>query len=284
MKKPILFLAFLLAVFSAKAQFESLFGSDSTRWNITIGNLWGDGTAYHNVAGDTSFNGLAYKIIDGYGYYHEGYIREDTVLGKAWYRNNQDTTEYLIMDLQLSVGDSMYIGGNWNPYPGYHKVDSVYTINNRKHIQFNFTGTSDPNGDKFTLIEGISSTMGFRFQDSLYNSSVVMPKLLCSYKNGVEQYNSGRCVISGVEDVSTESGITVCPIPFEDHVTITFSENSNKGINYQLFDITGKMLISGNSTEQSFQIDNLNQLNNGTYFLVIENTEDQILRTVKLVK
>ena len=44
--------------------YESIFGSNSTQWNITMGNLWGTGTDQHSVSGDTTINGNSYNFID----------------------------------------------------------------------------------------------------------------------------------------------------------------------------------------------------------------------------
>ena len=263
--------------------YESILGSNSTQWNITIGNLWGTGTDQHTVTGDTIINGYSYKVINGYsigGF--QGYLREDTIQGKAWYRNNQDTIEFLIMDLELSVGDSMFVGGNWNPNPGYYFVDSVYTSNNRKHIRFDFELFFMSNA-KFTLIEGISSNLGFRYQDNDYINNF-NPKLLCSYKNGTQEFGTGQCIISGLNEITNEANINVYPNPFIDYLTIDLSLLKNKINQFDLITSTGRILVSGEVNNSKVAIENLDQYENGTYFIILRDNDGNMVNSKTIIK
>jgi hypothetical protein len=50
MKSTITLLIFLLTGFFSYSQnYESIFGEQSTQWNMTIGNLWGIGSTKHTV-------------------------------------------------------------------------------------------------------------------------------------------------------------------------------------------------------------------------------------------
>ncbi len=178
--------------------YEDLFGSESTQWNITIGNLWGIDMTEHRIVGDTIVNGFSYKVIDGYGGEFRGFLRKDSLNQKAWYRNNQNDNEYLIMDLSLELEDSLYIGGIWNGEHKFYKVDSIYVKDNRKHIQFNFPLHFMDN-EKFTLIEGVVSNIGFRYQDNDYINSFPTI-LLCAYKNDEKIYGERQCIISSTEN------------------------------------------------------------------------------------
>jgi len=263
--------------------YESIFGSDSTQWNITMGNLWGTGTDQHTVIKDTTINGFNYKVIDGYSINgFQGYLREDTIQGKAWYRNNQDTTEFLIMDLQLSVGDSMFVGGNWNLQPGYYFVDSVYVSNNRKHIRFDFE-LFFMNNTKFTLIEGISSNLGFRYQDIDYINNF-NPELLCSYKNEIQEYGIGQCIISGLNEISNKEIINVYPNPFRDNIIIDISQWKNEIIKYDIINSAGKTLKSRAVNNSKINIENLNHYKNGTYFIILRDKHGNVINSKKIIK
>lgn len=263
--------------------YESLFGSNSTQWNITMGNLWGTGTDQHTAIGDTTINGNSYKVIDGYtveGF--QAYLREDTIQGKAWYKNNQDTTEFLIMDMQLSIGDSMFVGGNWNPQPSYYFVDSVYVLDNRKHIRFDLELFFISNA-KFTLIEGISSNLGFRYQDIDYMDNF-NPELLCSYKNGIQVFGTGECIYTGFSEIANQEKVNVYPNPFTDNVTIDLSQLKNKINQFDLISSTGAILVSGEVNNSKVTIENLDLFKNGIYLIALRDGDGRVVISKKVIK
>lgn len=285
MKSTIPILIFLLTgFFSFSQSYESIFGDQSTQWNMTIGNLWGMGSVKHTVVGDTLINGKEFKIIDGYYHYEEylGFLREDTITGKAWYCNSVDKTEKLIMDMNLVIGDSMYIGGNWNSHPGNYKVDSVYYFNNRKYIRFDFK-IPFPEQEQFVLIEGITSNMGFRFQDGQYINNF-NPKLLCSYKNGIQIYGSEPCEIpiQGIEENQNEHNIEIFPNPFSDKIKIQIIDKNNNPKKYKILNIYGKQILSG-EIEINKSLD-LAKLTSGIYLVIVTNEDELIIGKKKIIK
>jgi hypothetical protein len=287
MKTLIILSLFLLNVNILLAQnYESIFGSDSTQWNISMGNLWGMRTDQHKVVGDTTINGLSYKIVDGYntnGF--QGYLREDSVQGKAWYKNNQDTTEFLIMDLELNVGDSMFIGGNWNANPGYYLVDSVYISNNRKHVRFDFTlyFMNTLSNGKFTLIEGITSNLGFRYQDNDYINNF-NPELLCSYKNGTQEFGTNQCVQLNLREINKEEQVSVYPNPFSSRVTIDVSSLKGEINQFDLVNSIGQTIKTEAVNNSKLVIDNLDHHQAGTYFLIFRDVSGSSIGSKTLIK
>lgn len=80
--------------------------------------------------------------------------------------------------------------------------------------------------------------------------------------------------------------ITVYPNPFNDKVTITVLANTQNNISLLLIDINGKEVLNsvmsvepGTST---FDLNELNKLKNGIYFLRV--LMDNEIKTIKLVK
>jgi len=214
LKKFILVILFTRSFYFCYSQnYESLFGTESTQWAMTIGNLWGTSITEHNITGDSIIEDQSYKAIDGYYDFDEfiGFIRQDESHQKAWYRNGFMDDEILIMDLGLNVGDSMYIQAASLSNHAYYTVDSVYTKNNRKHIQFDLPLYFLDN-QKFTLIEGVVSNMGFRYQDLDY-SNPFPTILLCAFKNEEKIFGDGDCTISSTEDPKRRSFINIYPNP-----------------------------------------------------------------------
>lgn len=285
------FFILILCIFSSTVllaqSFQSLFGVDSTQWNIQIGNLWGTSSNDHFVAGDTLINGTDYIIIEGYSISgFKGFLREDTALGKAWYLNNQTFTEHLIMDLQLNLGDSMFIGGNWNPQPGYYEVDSIYYFNNRKHLQFDYDLFFAPN-EKFTLIEGISSNLGFRFQDEDYPNNF-NPLLLCSFKDGNQEYGTGPCTLPGsgssIREINSFIQIELYPNPTQQNITITIEGWQFDDVEYQIYTVVGKLVQDGRWNNSNSTTIDLNALETGLYLLTFHNKNKGITASQSFIK
>jgi len=278
----ILSLSFLVN-YAYSQNYESLFGSESTQWNMTIGNLWGTGSTEHHIIGDTVIGNNNYKIINGYEGLDEirGFIRQDSLHEKAWYRNNQNDDEQLIMDLTLSIGDSLFIQGVWNSNPGYYIVDSIFTESNRKHIQFDLR-LNFVNDDKFTLIEGVVSNMGFRYQDNDYINGLPTI-LLCAFKNEEKVYGEGECIYTTTKEESTLGGLSIYPNPFTSHLTLTLNKPISEG-QIEIIDQLGLMRYRKLGRFSENESINLSELSNGIYFVVFRDFSNQRTQTNRLVK
>ncbi len=111
-----------------KAQsYSSIYGNDSTKWEIPFCNL-DQGIIREQIAiEDTVVNNNSYKKVGTVGINSidysingnigqtNGLTREDTINGKAWFMgmietvNGLDTIEFLIMDLSLNINDTFVI-------------------------------------------------------------------------------------------------------------------------------------------------------------------------------
>ena len=283
MKNVFIILFSLLVSNQAMSQdYESIFGTQSTQWNITFGNLWGFGTTEHNVVGDTTINNLTYKIVNGYDGPEEiiGYLRENASHSKVWYRNNYSPDEILIMDLDLDVGDSMFISGVWNSDHQYYYVDSVYVKDGRKHLRFDLEVHFLDN-EKFTVIEGITSNLGFRYQDSDYINSFPTI-LLCSYKNGNQVYGTDECIISAIEEHSSEA-IEIYPNPVRDALTIDYK--GSRGVLFvTIYDLSGKNMLSAEINTSDNNVIDLKKLNAGFYLIHVRDKFGNLNHTARVMK
>ncbi|TVR76335.1 MAG: T9SS C-terminal target domain-containing protein [Saprospirales bacterium] len=263
--------------------YESIFGVESTQWNITMGNLWGMATAEHRVVGDTLINNLLYQIVDGYDNTGEimGFLREDSTHSRAWYLGRHDNDEYLIMDLNLNVGDSMFIGGNWNAGPQYYYVDSVYFKNGKKHIQFNLEVYFLDN-EKFTLIEGVTSNLGFRYQDKEYINAFPTI-LLCAFKDGQQIFGTGDCIISSVLEESTPMKFEIYPNPFQNVITIDFN-GTHEVLFASVYDLNGRRVFIEKINRSVVNTLDLKKLRSGIYFLHFQDEVGNFKHTTRIIK
>src|SRR5690606_7199021 len=165
-----------------------------------------------------------------------GFIRVDLLHQEAWYRNNQSDEEYLIMDLALEIGDSLYIGGVWNSEHKFYHVDSIYIKDNRKHVRFNFPLHFMDN-EKFTLIEGVVSNLGFRYQDNDYINGLPTI-LLCVFKNEEKIYGEGACIVSSIKKVESTISLARFPNPVDDKLNLSLNDKILSG-SIEIFDLNG---------------------------------------------
>ena len=291
----------LIAIFSASsinAQYQSLFGSNNTSWNIIKGNLWGTGTDSLFTASDTVINSITYKKVFSYDLTNIppyilstiGFLREDSVQGKAWFFSSEDPVEHLIMDLNLNLGDTFYVEGTWNSTGGYHPVDSIWMYAGKKHVRVDQYIPRFHNGvsEKLIFIEGVSTNIGIGYQTSHIDN---FPYLLCSYKDGFPIYQNNDSVLNGIciyttvgiEEKHNFVGFNLYPNPSSDHLTIENKGSKKNDLIIEIRDFTGKLaLVKSLSSFEKVTI-NTNAISSGIYFISIKS-EEEIITTQKWVK
>lgn len=268
MRKLLILLSFLMlwGMFPTTAQpYKSIFGDPTTKWVFVWNNLpgWFHDTAY--IEKDTVVNGINYKKISTYQKQFDGagggLVREDTNIGKVWYRSvnmryPDDTVERLAFRFDLNVGDtfdisnSMLTGGS---YPdSFNIVDSVRIINGLKHIYFK--GQYSFYNEPFTIIEGVGSNMGILWKHLL---PTVMQRqyLLCSYKGGSKTsyenkaFNGICWQYSHVGDIEEDNeGIVIYPMPAREVIHI-LNTSLNKITKVQIINQVGAILLQANQSE-----------------------------------
>lgn len=189
----------LFLALGSKAQYQSVFGQNSTEWSELFSNLGFTITANYSVVGDTTIAGKNYKKVNS-SIGNDFFLHEDIVTGKLWAAFfDLGFNESLVADFSLAVGDTFYIVKQPFLFTDTAIVDSVYFVSGKKHIRFNY-GLFFNNGfHRLILIEGTGSTFGLFFSYP-YNLS---PVLLCKSKDNVQEYVNtlfnGNCTVTGLE-------------------------------------------------------------------------------------
>lgn len=279
----------LFATFAHSQAYKSLFGQDSTQWNIA--NFYFPGFWFTDsfiATEDTTINGQVYKAIHTQNSQfglpdYIGALREDTIQGKAWFRSYVDTTERLVMDLSLTVGDSIMLGET--AWSSKVVVDTVFYLNNRKHIRLGHQYYTNLGDQTFMFIEGEVSTMGFYFYDNDlgYTESSY---LLCTHKDGVETYKfSDTCFVmtTATTNIVEPLNFTVFPNPVKAFFNIEISENVTQKYTGHLIDITGKILqtIDLQSNNENRII--VEDYPSGIYFLMVFDENNQFVGREKII-
>ncbi len=255
------------------AQYQSIFGDNSTAWNIyRIGIGSYDTDSVYTSGLDTNFNGHFYKNVGG------TLIREDTTTGSIFYSSyNVTNKEFEFMNMNLSVGDSFcyYPGFDTCYGNSYYTVDSVFTDSlGRKNIQFNFLIHYQDLPPilplpylKWKFIEGI----GPNNRGANYHASGT---LLCSYKDGVKVFTNeieAPCFMTNVGLYENSlNQIKVYPNPANKILKIELLQPGQTI--FKIIDITGKVylkdeLVNTKSVDVSL-------LPSGLYYIEFTNTKN----------
>lgn len=248
----------------------SLFGDSSTTWDVVLHGFC-DAVCSQTitVTGDTTINSDTYKVISGL----PGFVREDTVLGKAWFYDTYYDTEFLVMDLGLSLGDSFMIYNYFNEVELF-SVDSVYYVSNKKHIRLTAWTDICSLTEKITFIEGSGTTASFAYQRGL-NGNSVSSSMLCHHKNGVKVSGNilfndicYECSVGIGENDETAVDVSIFPNPTYDNLTIKVKGLIWGNLNLTIYDLVGNVIHSQSLTGSMTTI-NVSDLSTGIYFAVV---------------
>jgi hypothetical protein len=252
--------------------YSSLFGNTSTTWDmILFGACDAICSQTVTVTGDTTIDSKTYKIISGL----PGFVREDTVQGKAWFYDTSSNTEYLVMDLSLNLGDTFNIYTYNNvAYP--FVVDSVYFAGSLKHVRLIALTVMCAFSEKITFIEGSGTTAGLNYQRKL-NGSSVNSYMLCQHKDGVKVTGNSLfndlCFICdvGMDDHRNDANaIKVYPDPAVDMLSIEIKNLPPGDFDLKIYNFAGELFYSQKISKQLTAVD-VSQLSGGLYFVVAGN-------------
>jgi hypothetical protein len=204
-----------------------------------------------------------------------GFLREDTVTGKAWYYSLSNSTERLIMDLSLTVGDSVNLL-LW-PDNGWVFVDSVYFSSGRKFIRLNTTTLGEVGwGEKLLYIEGVGTNRGIQYLVS--PSLNTSPYLLCSYNNSQLEYtnnnsnfNGCKLLYTSIHDIQNdENSRIIFPNPISEQAILKFNNPNNTQFVFTIFDLSG-MKINEFETNSASILIKKDAIRSGIYFYKLYN-------------
>lgn len=270
MKTRIFFILLITVSTICQGQpYESVFGSDTTYWNYLTDYYIADAleTMKYKAYGDTLIEEQQYRILfEEYlsGTNILGFVREDTMLGRMWFRGSNSSEDILIMDLNLCLNDTFIIQ---NIDPQYEDeefiVAEIYTESDRKILELAPTG--------LTFIEGIGINQVFR----IVENSGYYSELLCFFKDTNQLYQNPRfesCDTTFCTNIPVEKpGETIVfPNPANEFVSIHL-ENESSGLNkVVLYNINGAKMTSGYFSTNEIRLD-LSGFRSGLYLMRIND-------------
>ena len=89
-------------------------------------------------------------------------------------------------------------------------------------------------------------------------------------------------IVLGIEDNSINLELTAYPNPTTNYLTLNVGKAELSTLNFQLYDISGKLIESGKIISSSETIA-MGNLSNATYFLKVTNNNKEV-KTFKIIK
>jgi hypothetical protein len=185
-------------------EYESYFGTDSTRLNVLQYCIDWVSTGYMeiNTADTVHVNGHDYLHATPRGFFFENaelYFREETATGRLYrYFPMIDEEEVLLCDMSLTVGDTFYHIDSWGmAHPSV--VESVSFENGKKVICFALPYL--PWHDALTFREGIfpnNFPIGYLDYYDFENN------LLCEYKDGEQVFENPEYNTCYIDETSVQ--------------------------------------------------------------------------------
>lgn len=87
----------------------------------------------------------------------------------------------------------------------------------------------------------------------------------------------------GIKETALNISLTIFPNPTTENLTLQIGDYNNQKLSYQVFDMQGKLLNSGQITAEQTQI-NMNSLPVATYFINVVNQENKKVQSFKIIK
>lgn len=235
--------------------------------------------------GDTLINALSYVKIKKMEYpnlnditvfpTYTGAIRQDTINKKIYIVLSDSTTERILYDFSLQVGDTVNsvlhelasdcFGFNTETIVS---IDSIQ-VNGNYHRVFHFQGScTGSNGGSY--IEGIGSDFGLLFPNRM---DEMESHLSCLKVNNQTYYPSSTTaceLVASVNNLKENQKFNIFPNPTYETLTISLYENTEK-TDCIVFDNAGKeinrFIVSGGDNFL-----NVSEIKQGNYLIKINNS------------
>lgn len=271
--------------------FQSFFGLESTEWNGV--------TEYYDVpwenqllriTNDTLISDMYFKKVEYSAvYWHNGYsegrdssldlfLREDTATGKLWCRFRDGNADFIIADMSLSIGDTI-----WLPNYVDYRDSVMYTVQDTLTQDGYYTITLN---DEFTersimFIEGVGCSNLFDY----LRLPIIGSQMVCCHKDGGLIYHYSMngwpeedCVVRpvGVNECVENQKVHIWPNPCNDWIYINSDEHIESA---KIYDMMGHLILDNISCKDKVCIKNLPQ---GIYLLFIESNHSK--SNIKIIK
>jgi hypothetical protein len=347
MKKIYFYFTALMAVLmgsviQAQAPYHKMIGSNTSDWYIFLDFIpvkpavpsstisFNINSGKYSAYGDTIISTIGYKkMYEVYtnspsfpSNYHLGFIREDTINRKIYFRDKNDTSDDLLYDFSLGLGGTIQLNYPYNSgsfTSGTYTVVVVDSVNTkvgfRKRQKLLTTGS-----DTLIHIESIGSIMhplylyGYFFQGGFFWGNPSDPcyypygiGLACKYSNDEKFFQSctytlaqsNPCIYkydscnyytncSSIKELSNVINYKLIPNPTADISNLEMDLINEEALSIELYDVSGRklnLLYNGKQTSGKTSIPlHLSKYENGYYFIKVEGTKTNIFSPIIIAR
>ncbi|MBP6680265.1 MAG: T9SS type A sorting domain-containing protein [Saprospiraceae bacterium] len=223
--------------------------------------------------------------IHSYDSIGPAFLRYDTLVKRVYYLPGIDSTERLIYDFNLQVGDTIPMHSSYFTSTVIRSIDTITIFGVQvKRFLFDFP---DNSFDYFNfIVEGMGGSNGLTYFQPLYgwvSGEIYSTNINCfQYQDSIYAPYDGECpfidFISAVEPISENHTLSISPNPTQGLFTVTISE--------ELLNATCAIVDCLGRVTHIFKLTELNttaQLcSPGLYFWRIEH-DGHVIQTGKLI-
>ena len=272
--------------------YQSFFGKEYTQWNGFTGDMDRPLVLNHKLqsAHDTVIDGKTYKKFEHFRAYtlymersseNDLLLREDTLTGKLWCRYLDEDDEFLIADMAIKPGDTIYLrdygscyyhGGRDYYFTTIYTAQDTMTRDGRRVIRL-----SDYGYQPLYFIEGIGCTNLFGYMRCEGTHSI----LVCYQKDDElirlrEDWEPNEdCIVEyvGIDGVDDDIKIAVSPNPCSDWLMV-----EGEGIaSASVYDMSGRVVLA--NIDLNKRVDT-KALPSGVYLLRVVHNDTVATKTI----
>ena len=206
-----------------------------------------------------------------------GVIRQDTLNKKIYVIPTDSTSEKLLYDFSLQVGDTVlsFLNGNCPTTVTISNIDSIL-INGNYHKRFYLQNACS--GIQIYFIEGIGSNFGLLYPNNTGNIS----NLDCVKINGQTYYpsNMSPCnLITSTDNIQLESSINIYLNHTTDKINIEFTRFDNSAALLTVYNYFGQEIKKQTTNSNQTQI-NISELPTGIYLVTVTQNNKTINKKI----
>ncbi len=306
--KPFSLIVFLFSIYSFNlvAQLYKPLPTDSATWGFLLNTPTGNSYVKETIKGDTLFAGNNYHKVYSQTNVLRGFYRESAKKIYAKIINYLDTSELIIYNFNLNVGDTFYdkraANSPFTLFTYKYLLTSITTttLTNDVRKQFNFSWVGQMGAPpsytnlgmvcNFSWIEGLGSVKGifnnrvFEEGTECFNAALISNAstayLRCFEHKGIQRMTQ-TCLTLNTNEQSDNYTISLYPNPTINYLNIESNTLAFESYQIQLFNNLGQSILVKEIRESKTQID-LSALTQGMYFVkVYKNTEQKVFKLLK---
>lgn len=203
------------------------------------------------------------------------FIRQDSSLKKVWFYDSASSSDKILYNFNLSVGDTLdstkvHFGNNGFTAPKIiTSIDSVL-INGTYRNRYNYNNSCTFSPTDTSIIEGIGALHGFIYPPSCFEFLFFLNAF---HQNNTLYYgnSTAQCYdfTSGIAEAVDKLNISVYPNPTKDELTITLSQFQKAKL--EIYNSIGEKIYTQHITvSNKLQTSNWHE---GIYFIRITSGE-----------